>query len=135
MGIFTKEKSKIASDNWLAEDDTPSDQPMTLEERAEYLRENAIQYIVELPDRDLENFIESARLIRDGRRKLTSVKTEVEREIEKEAKDAVKHDTDQPDNPITDDVDDADLESLLSDDELESAFLEDEPVKKTARRK
>ena len=130
MGIFGKEKSKIASDNWLAEDDTPADQPMTIEERAEYLRENAIQYIVELGDKDLENFIDSARLIRDGRRKLTSVKTEVEKEVEREARVAEKVENDP------EQTSDAELDAMLSDDELADAFLDDDkPAKTTTRRK
>jgi len=129
MSIFGKDNNEQPIN--LARDLDDEPQTITVEDRAYQLRENAIQYIVELPDKDLENFIESARLIRDGRRKLETIRTEDEKQAEKEAREAEK----QADTPqeVADEVD-----NFLDDDELTSAFLEDDdasPVKKKPTRR
>ena len=64
----------------------PVEQPMTVEERAETLREYAIEYITSLSKADKDKFYEAVDLIWQGRTILNRVKTADEKEVEKEAK-------------------------------------------------
>lgn len=121
MGLFGKDNDNTNHKSSFLDDDDlqPQAPALTVEQRAEALRENAIQYIIELDDKSLDTFIESAKLIREGYRKLNVVKTEDEKQAEKEAREAEKQAEANADP-------EKDLDVML-DDELESAFLDDEP--------
>lgn len=136
MGLFGNDKNSTTKNGSFLDDedfnspDHAVPAQLTVEQRAEALRENAIQYIIELDDKSLDTFIESAKLIREGYRKLNVVKTEDEKQAEKEAREAEKQAEANADP-------DKDLDAML-DDELESAFLdEDAPSRKgkTTRRR
>jgi len=104
MGIFNRKQQEVA----------PPEQFMSVEERAEVLREYAIEYITSLSKADKEKFTEAVDLIWQGRNILSRVKTADEKAYEKEAKangmttdeaddlgfDLLDDDSDKP-NPLT----------------------------------
>jgi hypothetical protein len=75
MGIFNRKKEQ-----------EPVEQPMSVEERAEVLREYAIEYITSLSKSDKDKFYEGVDLIWQGRTILSRVKTSDEKAVEREAK-------------------------------------------------
>ena len=75
MGIFNRKQEQ-----------EPVEQPLTVEERADALREYAIEYITSLSKADKDKFYEGVDLIWQGRTILSRVKTTDEKAIEKEAK-------------------------------------------------
>jgi hypothetical protein len=103
MGLFKSKQPEV-----------PVEQPMTIEERAEVLREYAIEYITSLGKADKDKFYEAVDLIWQGRAILNRVKTTDEKAYEKEAKslgmtaddaddlgfDLLDDETDKP-NPLT----------------------------------
>lgn len=75
MGIFNRKKEQ-----------EPVEQPMSVEERAEVLREYAIEYITSLSKSDKDKFYEGVDLIWEGRGILSRVKTTDEKAVAREAK-------------------------------------------------
>lgn len=111
MGLFNKQHQPTA----------PIEEPMTIEERAEVLREYAIEYITSLSKADKEKFTEAVDLIWQGRNILSRVKTADEKAYEKEAKAS---------GMTTDEADDLGFDLL--DDELDkpNPLTVDKPAKK-----
>ena len=58
---------------------------LTTDEKAELAREAAIDYIASLGKTDKDNFIAGAELIWQGYNQMTTVKTRLQREIQREA--------------------------------------------------
>lgn len=58
---------------------------LTTDEKAELAREAAIDYIASLGKADKDNFIAGAELIWQGYNQMTTVKTRLQREIQREA--------------------------------------------------
>ena len=73
MGIFNRKQEQV-------------EQPLTVEERADILRENAIEYITSLSKPDKDRFYEGADLIWQGRTILSRVRTTDEKNIARNAK-------------------------------------------------
>lgn len=96
MGLFKSKQPEVAVE-----------QPMSIEERAEVLREYAIEYITSLSKADKEKFTEAVDLIWQGRNILSRVKTADEKAYEKEAK-AIGISTDDADDLGFDLLDDED---------------------------
>jgi hypothetical protein len=111
MGLFNRNQQAPA----------PVEQPMTIEERAEVLREYAIEYITSLSKADKEKFTEAVDLIWQGRNILSRVKTADEKAYEKEAKAS---------GMTTDEADDLGFD-LLEDDPKPNPLITDEkPARK-----
>lgn len=111
MGLFNRNQQAPA----------PVEQPMSIEERAEVLREYAIEYITSLSKADKEKFTEAVDLIWQGRNILSRVKTADEKAYEKEAKSL---------GMTADDADDLGFDLLDDETDKPNPLTVDKPAKK-----